>query len=88
MVTSVQDRTAEFRAIIKDIQKTQMKSRPIGSQRQPFLSDAERRERDGPSKPQSARSEFARKALDIGRGISDTMGKLERLAQCGWFQRH
>ena len=33
-------------------------------------------------RPISSRSEFARRAAEIGRGISMTMAKLERLAQC------
>lgn len=33
-----------------------------------------------PSGRQSSRSEFARRAAEIGRGISSTMAKLERLA--------
>jgi len=47
------------------------------------LTDAQRREANGGAKgpARSARSEFARKAAEIGRGITGTMGKLERLAQ-------
>lgn len=35
-----------------------------------------------PGKPVSSRSEFARRAAEIGRGIASTMAKLERLALC------
>ena len=33
-------------------------------------------------RPVSSRSEFARRAAEIGRGIASTMAKLERLALC------
>ncbi|KAI9749503.1 MAG: hypothetical protein M4579_006848 [Chaenotheca gracillima] len=83
--TSIQDRTGEFRSVLSQVQKRQTSSR-VGAQRQSLLSDAQRREANGTPDGQvkgsrRARSEFARSAAEIGRGISGTMGKLERLAQ-------
>jgi syntaxin 5 len=79
MVTqSIQDRTPEFRAILAQAQKRQSATK--GGQRQNLLSDAEKKEANGHARP-GARSEFARNAAQIGRGITSTMGKLERLAQ-------
>lgn len=79
MVTqSIQDRTPEFRAILQQAQKRQSAK---GGQRQNLLSAAERNEANGHATPGSKRSEFARNAVQIGRGITATMGKLERLAQ-------
>ncbi|KAI9675084.1 MAG: cis-Golgi t-SNARE syntaxin [Caeruleum heppii] len=86
--SSIQDRTAEFRSVLTQVQKRQASSSKIGAQRQSLLSDTQRREANGSPTGTSkqpggrrARSEFARKAADIGRGITGTMGKLERLAQ-------
>ena len=87
MVTgSIQDRTAEFRAVLAQAQRNRIQTR-VGAQRQSLLTDAQRRAANGspngdvkgPRK--GARSEFARKAAEIGRGITGTMEKLERLAQ-------
>jgi syntaxin 5 len=79
---SIQDRTAEFRTILAQAQKRQTVTKGA-PQRQSLLSDAQKKEADpsasGPSR--SSRSEFARNAAQIGRGITATMGKLERLAQ-------
>ena len=75
--TTIQDRTNEFRTILTQAQKRQTATK--GPQRQSLLSDAQKNEANGPVK--GGRSEFARNALQIGRGISATMGKLERLAQ-------
>ena len=85
MVTSIQDRTIEFRSILTQAQKRKGTSK-VGAQRQNLLSDAQRKEANGSpdgSAPgeRRARSEFARNAVQIGRGITATMGKLERLAQ-------
>ncbi|KAI9821480.1 MAG: cis-Golgi t-SNARE syntaxin [Thelocarpon impressellum] len=82
---SIQDRTGEFRSVLFQVQKRQSTAK-IGAQRQSLLSDTQRREANGspngevrPGK--RARSEFARNAAEIGRGITGTMAKLERLAQ-------
>ncbi|CAI7673408.1 unnamed protein product [Penicillium bialowiezense] len=82
---SIQDRTSEFSAILGQAQK-RMGTSKVGSQRQALLTDAQRRQAN--ASPQGAaqeakvaRSEFARKARDIGRGITGTMAKLQRLAE-------
>lgn len=79
--TSIQDRTNEFRTILAQAQKRQTSTKNT-AQRQSLLSEAQKRETDGGSSTQrGSRSEFARNAAQIGRGITATMGKLERLAQ-------
>lgn len=87
--SSVQDRTGEFRSVLTQLQKRQGMSR-VGAQRQSLLSDTQRDEaNDSPAangKKRSGRSEFARRAAEIGRGITGTMAKLERLAQRRSFQ--
>lgn len=80
MVThSIQDRTPEFKAILAQAQKRQAATK--GAQRQNLLSAAEKQAANGHATPAQKRSEFARNAAQIGRGITATMGKLERLAQ-------
>lgn len=79
MVTSIQDRTTEFRTILTQAQKRQ--KAPIPQQRQSLLTDQQKQEANGNGAARSARSQFARDAAAIGRGITATMGKLERLAQ-------
>ncbi|KAF2003815.1 syntaxin-5 [Amniculicola lignicola CBS 123094] len=78
MAVSIQDRTDEFRSILAQAQRRQAQSK-VGVQRQSLLSSQQKSDANG--NPQRQRSEFARKAADIGRGISGTMAKLERLAQ-------
>ncbi|KAI4127857.1 MAG: hypothetical protein LQ347_004427 [Umbilicaria vellea] len=86
VTTSIQDRTAEFRAVLAQAQKKQSSTKG-GAQRQSLLTDAQRRAANGSPNgdvkggKRGARSEFARRAADIGRGITGTMEKLERLAQ-------
>jgi syntaxin 5 len=75
MAVAINDRTAEFRHIVTAVQRKQA-AKP-GSQR--LLGDAQRSAGAGGAQPR--RSEFARQAADIGRGISATMGKLQKLAQ-------
>ncbi|KAF2863655.1 putative ER-golgi SNARE complex subunit [Piedraia hortae CBS 480.64] len=66
MAHSVQDRTPEFRSILAEAQ------RQIARQRkQPAPAPQTRKQR----------SEFARNAAAIGRGISSTVSKLERLGE-------
>jgi syntaxin 5 len=77
-VSSIQDRTNEFRSVLTQVQKRQASSK-VGAQRQSLLTDSQKAA-NGDAKPR--RSEFARRAAEIGRGISGTMGKLEKLAQC------
>lgn len=78
-VASIQDRTSEFKLVLAEAQKRQKASR-VSAQRRSLLTDAQKTAADA-SAQQSRRSDFARKAAEIGRGISATMGKLEKLAQ-------
>ncbi|KAF2110231.1 putative ER-golgi SNARE complex subunit Sed5 [Lophiotrema nucula] len=79
MAVSIQDRTDEFRAILAQAQKRQAQSK-TGAQRQSLLSAQQKAEANGTT-PQRQRSEVARRAAQIARGITGTMAKLERLAQ-------
>lgn len=71
--SSIQDRTPEFRSILTQAQKTLARQRKTPQQQQPLL----------PSQPltRKQQSEFARSAASIGRGISTTMSKLQRLGE-------
>ena len=74
--TTIQDRTPEFRSILHQAQKSLARQRKPGApQSQPLLPQ------DGAPPTRKQRSEFARNAAGIGRGISATMGKLQRLAE-------
>ena len=73
MAVAINDRTAEFRHIVSAAKRRQ--TQKPGSQR--LLNDSQKDSGNGPPR----RSEFARQAAEIGRGISATMGKLEKLAQ-------
>ncbi|KAF3390232.1 Integral membrane protein sed5 [Penicillium rolfsii] len=81
---SIQDRTSEFSAILGHAQK-RLGGSKVGTQRQALLTDAQRRQANGsPSGAQdrkAGRSEFARRARDIGKGITGTTAKLQRLAE-------
>ncbi|KAL4873546.1 hypothetical protein BDV12DRAFT_160250 [Aspergillus spectabilis] len=82
---SIQDRTSEFHAILGQAQK-RVASSKVGSQRQALLSDSQRRQANGSldgtvDGGKRARSEFARRAAEIGRGITATTAKLRRLAE-------
>lgn len=86
MATSIQDRTVEFRSILGQAQKRLVPSK-VGVQRQALLSDTQRAQANGSpdgigSGANRARSEFARRAAEIGRGITATTAKLQRLAEC------
>lgn len=71
MAHAIQDRTNEFRSIIA-LQRKQLKNAKVGAQRA-LLSDTQQNAaNNGPPK----RSEFARRAAEIGRGIGGTMEKL------------
>lgn len=76
MASSIQDRTPEFRSILTQAQKTLARQRKTGPQAQPLLQN-------GAATPptRKQRSEFARNAAAIGRGIGATMGKLQRLGE-------
>lgn len=81
--TSIQDRTSEFRSILAQAQKSLARNRKPGAlASQPLLPPAQQ-QANGTSTPptRKQRSEFARNAAQIGRGISATMGKLQRLAE-------
>ncbi|KAK4143541.1 t-SNARE [Dichotomopilus funicola] len=75
MAVAINDRTVEFRHIVTAAQRKQ--SAKPGSQR---LLGSDAQNGAAASAP-PRRSEFARHAADIGRGISGTMGKLQKLAQ-------
>ncbi|KAK7529422.1 putative ER-golgi SNARE complex subunit [Phyllosticta citricarpa] len=78
---SIQDRTPEFRSILQQAQRRVATSK-ASQQRQSLLSASQKTAANGSAtSPQKQRSEFARKAAEIGRGISSAMAKLERLAQ-------
>ncbi|RAL12220.1 t-SNARE syntaxin [Aspergillus homomorphus CBS 101889] len=80
---SIQDRTSEFHAILGQAQK-RLASNKAGSQRQALLSDSQRRQANGSADaqhPGKRRSDFARRAVEIGRGITATTAKLQRLAE-------
>ncbi|CAI7657551.1 hypothetical protein N7533_001200 [Penicillium manginii] len=81
---SIQDRTSEFSSILGQAQRRLGNSK-VGSQRQALLTDAQRQQANGsPSglpHTKAGRSEFARRARDIGKGITGTMAKLQRLAE-------
>ena len=79
---SIQDRTPEFLSILAQAQKKQQRSLPA-AQRQSLLSASQKQAANGAPTPPTRRqrSEFARKAAEIGRSISGTTAKLERLAQ-------
>lgn len=79
MAVSIQDRTSEFRSILAQAQKRQTSKTP--AQRQSLLTSTQKAEASDTPPSRSQRSEFARNAAQIGRGISSTMAKLERLAQ-------
>ncbi|QKX54651.1 uncharacterized protein TRUGW13939_01739 [Talaromyces rugulosus] len=81
-VASIQDRTNEFQSILGQAQK-RMASNKVGAQRQALLSDSQRRQANGSPDPsgKKSRSEFAKRAAEIGRGITGTTAKLQRLAE-------
>ncbi|KAF5701170.1 syntaxin 5 [Fusarium mundagurra] len=79
-VASIQDRTSEFKSVLAQAQRKQSSSK-VSSQRRSLLTDAQKDVANGHAGGPPRRSEFARKAAEIGRGISATMGKLEKLAQ-------
>src|SRR6478735_9078253 len=83
-VASIQDRTSEFKAVLAQAQRKQSSSK-VSSQRRSLLTDAQKDAANGHPSGPPRRSDFARKAAEIGRGISATMGKLEKLAQCESF---
>jgi syntaxin 5 len=78
MAVSIQDRTDEFRSILAQAQRKQAQSK-TGAQKQSLLTAQEKSQANG--SPQRQRSEFARNAAEVARGVGSTMQKLERLSQ-------
>jgi syntaxin 5 len=74
---NIQDRTNEFRSILQ--QASHRQKSKLSQQRQSLLTDSQRK--DASASPARQRSDFAKRATEISRGISATMAKLERLAQ-------
>ncbi|KAM0195166.1 hypothetical protein ACHAPA_011640 [Fusarium lateritium] len=79
-VASIQDRTSEFKSVLAQAQRKQSSSK-VSSQRRSLLTDAQKDAANGHAAGPQRRSDFARNAAEIGRGISATMAKLEKLAQ-------
>ncbi|KIL89394.1 hypothetical protein FAVG1_06972 [Fusarium avenaceum] len=79
-VASIQDRTSEFKSVLAQAQRKQSSSK-VSSQRRSLLTDAQKDATNGHAPGPQRRSDFARNAAQIGRGISATMAKLEKLAQ-------
>ena len=77
MAVAINDRTAEFRHIVSTAKRRQA-TKP-GSQK--LLSSLQQQNASGADGQPPRRSEFARKAAEIGRGLSASMAKLEKLAQ-------
>lgn len=79
---SIQDRTGEFRAILGQAQKRLVTSK-VSAQHQSLLTESQRKQANGTAdgSAKRSRSEFARKAAEIGRGITATTAKLQRLAE-------
>ena len=78
MAVSIQDRTDEFKAILAHAQRRQAQSK-TGAQRQSLLTAQEKAQ--ATANPHGQRSEFARSAAQVARGVSSTMQKLQRLSQ-------
>ncbi|KXL44226.1 hypothetical protein M433DRAFT_72707 [Acidomyces richmondensis BFW] len=79
--SSIQDRTPEFHSVLAQAQKQLARQRKPGAlplQQKPILPH-----QNGSATPptRKQRSEFARNAAAIGRGIAATMGKLQRLGE-------
>lgn len=76
--SSIQDRTPEFRSILTQAQKSLARQRkgPQNAQSQPLIP-----QNAAPPLTRKQQSEFARSAASIGRGISTTMSKLQRLGE-------
>ena len=73
----MQDRTAEFHTLTAAVSKRLARSGPSSAHQRLLAASPA----PGAARAKHPRGEFARRAADIGRSITDTMGKLERLAQ-------
>lgn len=78
MAVSIQDRTDEFKAILAHAHRRQAQSK-TGAQRQSLLTAQEKAQAS--ASPHNQRSDFARSAAQVARGVSSTMQKLQRLSQ-------
>ncbi|TKA25979.1 hypothetical protein B0A50_05491 [Salinomyces thailandicus] len=79
--TTIQDRTPEFRSILAQAQKSLSRQWKPGSAHQKPLLPQQQQNGTATPPTRKQRSEFARNAAGIGRGISATMGKLQRLGE-------
>ncbi|KAK4555264.1 Integral membrane protein SED5 [Recurvomyces mirabilis] len=82
--TTIQDRSPEFHSILQQAQKTLARQRKPGASaqtQQPLLTSKQQANGSATPPTRKQRSEFARNAAGIGRGIAATMGKLERLGE-------
>lgn len=79
--TTIQDRTPEFRSILTQAQKSLARQRKSHPSSQPLLNVSQQQNGSVVPQTRKQRSEFARNAAQIGRGISATMGKLQRLGE-------
>lgn len=75
----IQDRTTEFHALTSSASKRLNRNNP-SSAHQRLLNSQNHPDEQSKDRRQGGRGEFAKRAVEIGRGITDTMGKLERLA--------
>lgn len=75
---SIQDRTTEFHALTTSASKRLNRNNPSSAHQR--LLNNQNPDEQAKGRRQGGRGEFARRAAEIGRGITDTMGKLERLA--------
>ncbi|QDS68123.1 hypothetical protein FKW77_010231 [Venturia effusa] len=78
---NIQDRTPEFRSILQQASRNHA-NKKLSQQRQSLLTPSEKANANGhlPNSSIGQRSEFARQAAAIGRGISSIQAKLGRLA--------
>lgn len=73
----IQDRTTEFHALTTTASKRLNRNNPSSAHQRLLNNQNPDESKD---RRQGGRGEFAKRAVEIGRGITDTMGKLERLA--------
>lgn len=80
--TNIQDRTTEFKSILHAAQRNRTQNAKLAATRQSLLSPSEKQAANGNGvTPAGQRSEFARQATEISRGVSGAMAKLQRLAE-------
>jgi hypothetical protein len=76
----LQNRTAEFHTLTTNASKRMKLGGSLNSHNR--LLEQEGVAGGHVKRPRNARGEFARRAAEIGKSITSTMGKLERLAVC------